>query len=172
MSASVPLQEVTGASRERLEALGLEVADLYRALAHQPAMLAAWLEFSSSLRREPAVSRAIRELMILRSAQLHDARYQWRDHALMAEEAGVTTEQVDGLADWGSSTLFDEKSRCALGFTEEMVKGEVGDATLGDLAVLFSPAERIELILTAGFYCMVPRVLDALRLDTDPEDVP
>lgn len=172
MSASVPLLEVTGAHRKRIEALGLEVADLYRALAHQPAMLGAWLEFSSSLRREPAVSRALRELMILRSAQLHDARYQWRDHVLMAAEAGVSPDQVQGLEDWASSTLFDERSRCALAFTDEMVRGEVSDATLGDLAESFSPAERIELILTAGFYCMVPRVLDALRLEPATEDVP
>jgi alkylhydroperoxidase family enzyme len=135
-------------------------------------MLEAWLEFSSSLRREPTVPRALRELMILRTAQLHDARYQWRDHVRMAAEVGVTPEQEHQLDDWRASTLFDEKSRCALAFTEEMVRGEVSDATLGDLAGLFSPAERIELTLTAGFYCMVPRVLDALRLDTDLEDIP
>jgi len=172
MSATVPMLEVTGAARERIEALGLEVADLYRALAHQPAMLEAWLDFSSSVRREPAVSRALRELIILRSAQIHDARYQWRDHVRMAAEAGVSPEQVDGLEDWASSTLFDEKTRCALAFTEEMVEGEVSEATLGKLADLFNPAERIELILTAGFYCMVPRVLDALRLEPSTEDMP
>ena len=172
MNASVPLLEVTGASRERLEALGLEVADLYRALAHQPAMLEAWLDFSSSLRREPAVSRALRELMILRTAQLHQAPYQWRDHVRMAAEAGVTPEQIDGLEERASSTLYDEKTRCALDLTEDMVRGEVSDATLGELADLFTPAERIELILTAGFYCMVPRVLDALRLQPSSEDIP
>ncbi|MGH8872676.1 MAG: carboxymuconolactone decarboxylase family protein [Acidimicrobiia bacterium] len=172
MSATVPMLEVTGTPRERIEALGLEVADLYRALAHQPAMLEAWLDFSSSLRREPAVSRALRELMILRSAQMHDARYQWRDHVRMAAEAGVGPEQVDGLEDWASSTLFDEKTRCALAFTEEMVRGELSDATLDELVELFTPAERIELILTAGFYCMVPRVLDALRLRPSIEDIP
>jgi alkylhydroperoxidase family enzyme len=170
VSPSVPLVAVPGKARERLESLGVEVADLYRALANQPSLLESWIEFSTSLRRESGTSRAMRELMILRSAQIHDARHQWRDHVRMAAEAGVTDEQIEDLEGWRASSLFDEATRCALAFTEEMVRGDVDDDTLERLADMFTPAERIELTFTAGFYSMVPRVLNALRLEPSTED--
>lgn len=33
-----------------------------------------------------------------------------------------------------------------------------------ELTQHFTDAERVELVLTAGFYAMVPRVLDACRV--------
>jgi alkylhydroperoxidase family enzyme len=45
-----------------------------------------------------------------------------------------------------------------------MIVGSVSDAVLARLEDHFDPKERVELILTAGMYAMVPRVVDALRL--------
>jgi len=127
-----------------------------------------WVRFAWGLRNGSRTPRALRELMILRSAQLQSADYQWNDHTAMARDAGVTGEQVEALGSWPTSDLFDEPSRACLALTDEMVAGQVTEATLGRLAEMFSPEGRVELIVTAGFYCMVPRVLDALRLT--PED--
>jgi len=170
LSVSVPLVPVTGRSRERLRALDASVSDLYRALANQPEYLEAWINFAWALRQRARTSRTLRELMILRSAQIHGAPYQWRDHVRMASEAGVSDDQISALKGWRSSALFDVPTRCALAFTEEMVRGRVKDETLEELAHHFAPDQRIELILTAGFYCMAPRVLDALRLVPTEED--
>jgi alkylhydroperoxidase family enzyme len=108
--------------------------------------------------------------MILRSAQLHGASYQRHVHVRMAREAGVGANEIAALEDWRSSDRFDAPTRCVLAFTEEMVRGRVENETLEELAAHFSPSERIELMATAGFYCMVPRVLDALRLEASDED--
>lgn len=169
MSISVPLVPVAGRPLDRLQALGAGVSDLYRALANQPEFLEAWIDFAWSLRQRAGTSRAIRELMILRSAQMHGSTYQWRDHVVMAAEAGVGDDQISALEDWRSSSLFDLPTCCALAFTEEMVRGRVEDGTLEELAHHFAPDQRIELMVTAGFYCMAPRVLNALRL-TPSED--
>jgi hypothetical protein len=86
----------------------------------------------------------------------------------MARAGGVSEEQIASLASWQSSDRFDEPTRACLALTEEMVAGRVSEETLDRLAQWFSAKDRVELIVTAGLYCMVPRVLDALRLF--PED--
>ena len=165
MTPSVPFEQVTGSPLERLESVGGRVTNLYRLLANHPEILDAWVAFAWSLRRQAETSRAMRELMILRSAQVHGASLQLHDHTLMALAAGASEDQIAELEDWRSSASFDPPTLCALALTEEMIRGRVEDTTLDELAEHFGPAERIELIVTAGFYCMVPRVLDALRLE-------
>jgi alkylhydroperoxidase family enzyme len=159
------LARIFGDLRER----GREPSNLYRTLGHAPRMLAAWVGMAWPLRTEPSVRRGLRELMILRSAQLTGARYEWAHHRDMATAAGVPEAALRALADWRSSDLFDPRERAALAYTEEIVANEVGDGTFEEVRRLFSPAEVIELTLTASFYAGVGRVLRALRVDLESE---
>lgn len=165
MSPSVPLQEVDGDAAELLEQFGAEASDLYRALANNPEILETWIAMAWGLRTRARTPRALRELMILRCAQIQGAAYQWMDHVEMGRDAGVREEQIEALASWETSGMFDQRELRVLELTDSMIAGNVGDEVLADLAEEFDPAERVELIVTAGFYCMVPRVLNALRLE-------
>lgn len=147
-----------------LDSFGAEPSDLYRALANNEVVADLWIRFAWGLRQGSSTPRALRELMILRAAQLQKAQYVSRDHTDMALAAEVSEEQIAALTSWQSSDQFDEPTRACLALIEEMVIGQVSDETLDLFARLFSAEERIELIVTAGLYCMVPRVLDALRL--------
>ncbi|MEO1689677.1 MAG: carboxymuconolactone decarboxylase family protein, partial [Pseudomonadota bacterium] len=93
---------------------GIEVPALYRSLGAAPAMLEAWLAFAWALRREAGTPRALRELVILRGAQVAGAAYEWAHHVPMAREAGVAQARIDALAGWRGSDLFDEAERAAL----------------------------------------------------------
>ncbi len=147
---------------------GREPSNLYRTLGHAPRMLAAWVGLAWPLRAEPSVPRALRELMIMRAAQLTAAEYEWAHHWRMAVAAGVPEAKLLALAGWRSSELFEAAERAALAYTEGIVAHDVGDDVLGEVRHLFSPAEVIELTLTAGFYACVARVLHALRVDLEP----
>jgi 4-carboxymuconolactone decarboxylase len=168
---SLPLVALEGRVAEVVADAGVAPADLYRVLANQPALLEGWVHFSRVLRHEVSTPRALRELMILRSAQVMNASYQWRDHREMARVAGVDDSVITALSDWQASAVFSAEQRCALGLVDAMLAGHVPDEVLADLTGRFSPGDALELILTAGFYCMVPRVLDALRLRAEV-DVP
>jgi 4-carboxymuconolactone decarboxylase len=166
---TVPLVEVPTAIEARLAELGGKPVNLYRALANNPDMLAAWIEFAWAVRQKPATSRRLRELMIVRGAALMDCQYELAHHRLMARRCGVTEAELDALDGWRSAPGFGPAERAALDFMEAMVGGTVPDAVNAELALHFDASERVELALTAGLYCMVPRVLEALRvpLETD-----
>jgi 4-carboxymuconolactone decarboxylase len=79
----------------------------------------------------------------------------------------VPAEKLEQLASWRASDLFDERERAALAYAEEINAGKVSDEAAAALARHFAPAEMVELTLTAAFYAMVPRVLDALRVPVE-----
>lgn len=166
----VPYAEIDPALVEHITTLGGRVLNLYRMLGNHPRMLEAWIDFAYTLRRACTTSRVLRELMILRTAQLAQSDYEWHQHRIMAREAGVPDQKVEELANWRESKLFDARERAALELTEAIVAGRVDDATYARAAKEFSPSEMIELILTASFYCMVPRILDATALTTEGEE--
>jgi 4-carboxymuconolactone decarboxylase len=167
--ARVPLVPMPPAIEARLAELGGRPVNLYRALANNPDMLAAWIEFAWSIRQKPGTPRRLRELMIVHGATLMGCAYELAHHRQMAVRSGVSEAELDALASWREATSFAPAERAALAFMEAMVEGAVPDTVNAELARHFDALERVELTLTAGLYCMVPRIIDALRvpLETD-----
>ena len=162
-----PLRDLQGELAERVAGLGARQVNLYRSLAHTPELLDAWIDWAWALRDRCATPRRLRELMILRTAVVMRSEYEWHQHRVMALDAGVPAEQVAALAAWQVSDLFDDREKAALTLTDAMLSGSVPDAVHDALAREFDDAERVELVLTAGCYAMVPRVLDALRVPVE-----
>src|ERR671919_88249 len=90
----VPLAQFEPALGKRLEELWGAPPNLYRALANHPRLIAAWSDFSKALRHDTRTPRALRELVILRGAQLMRSEYEWAQHLKMARKAGVRHRAV------------------------------------------------------------------------------
>jgi AhpD family alkylhydroperoxidase len=151
-----------------INARGEQPSPLYRTLAHAPRMLAAWASLAWPLRHETSIDGRLRELIVLRIAQLSQAPYQWAYHVRPALSSGLSRDQLSRLAAWRDSDLFDDQERAVLAYTERVAMLAVDDAAYEDLARRFSPQEIIELTLTAAFYANVSRVLQALQIEIDP----
>src|SRR5258708_15078745 len=94
----LPMAEFEPALRKRLEELWGEPPNLYRALGNHPKLAAAWTEFSKTLRHDTSTPRELRELVILRGAQLMRSEYEWAQDLKMARKVGVTAAQIAALA--------------------------------------------------------------------------
>lgn len=152
-----------------VRAQGIEVPALYRSLGAAPAMLEAWLAFAWALRREAGTPRALRELVILRGAQVAGAAYEWAHHVPMAREAGVAQARIDALAGWRGSDLFDEAERAALAAAEEVAEGPAASAeTVAALKAALGDEGAVEILLTASFYVCVARLLHSLGVEVEP----
>jgi 4-carboxymuconolactone decarboxylase len=148
---------------------GAQQVNLYRSLSHAPGLLRAWIDFAWALRGHDTTSRQLRELMILRTAALHHSQYEWHQHRRMAREVGVTEYQVAELEMWRTSDAFGPEERAALALTDAVIAGEVPDDVAEELERHFDHAQRVELTVTAAFYAMVPRVLEALRVPVEDQ---
>ena len=141
--------------------------NLYRALANHAAIVGAWSEFFATLRHRACTPRALRELVILRSAQLARSAYEWGQHLPMARRAGVREEQIAALARWRDAAVFDARERAALALAEAVHAGCVPEAVHAGVREHFDAAQYVELSVTAAAYAMVARVIEALRVEPD-----
>jgi len=155
--------------QKRLDELWGKPVNLYRALGNHGPLTAAWTEFANAIRHESRTPRALRELMILRAAQIARSEYEWAHHLRMARAAGLPEEKIAALAGWRASKLFDAKERAALALTEGVMACKVTDEIHAEVKKHFSDTEFVELSLTAGFYAMVSRMLDAMRVELDAD---
>ena len=168
----IPLETLPDDVARIVAEAGAKQVNLYRALAHAPDLLRAWIEFAWKLREHDKTSRRLRELMILRTAQLHHSEYEWHQHLRMAREAGVTDDEIDLLPAWQITDAFGPADRAALALADAIVAGSVPRAVSDEIDRHFDYGQRIELTVTAAFYSMVPRILNALGVpieDDQPE---
>lgn len=163
-----PADEITAAVFETFRQEGRDPIALYRVLAHSPPMLRAYAGLARGLRYDAATPRALRELMILRTAQLTGSDYEWAHHRAMAAANGVPEEKVHALAAWRSSTLFDRCDRAALRCVEEIHDVALSDEAFAELEREVGVPATIELVLLAAFYEAVARIIQALGLEVEP----
>ena len=164
---AIPLAPLPEDIADRVGQAGAPGVNLYRALAHAPGLLRAWIDFAWALREHCDTPRRLRELVILRTAQCMLSQYEWTQHRFMAAEAGVDEHQVAELAMWRTSPAFTDAERAALALTDALVDGHVPDEVNATIDEHFGPQARVELTLTAAFYCAVPRLLDGLRVPVE-----
>src|SRR5258705_8120468 len=154
----VPMADFEPGLKKRLEELWGTPPNLYRALGNHPKLVAAWTEFSKMLRHDTRTPRALRELVILRGAQLMRSEYEWAQHLKMARKAGVREAQIAALAAWQKSSEFDAREKAAIGLAEAVTQGHVPDDVYAEAMRHFDHQDYVELAVTAAFYSMVGRM--------------
>lgn len=147
--------------------------NVYKLLLHSPPLAAIWLDFVSAARFETALDGRLREIVIVRVAQLNRTAYVFKQHVpqLTAPE-GLSDGECDALADWRKATSFSARERAALVYTDAMTRDvTVPDDVFDALRPHFNERQIVELSVLIGLYNMHTRVLTALRIDPEPHHI-
>lgn len=156
--------------QEDTRSRGGEVINLHLTLGHAPKIAKARRALSGALRREAVTPRVLRELVILRTAQIVRSDYELNQHYPMALKAGLTQQQIDEVARWRGSKLFDDKQRAVLAYVEQLLAaGDVDDATFATLSSHFTPQEIIEISVTATNYYGTGLLTRALKIQVETD---
>ncbi|NNH31795.1 carboxymuconolactone decarboxylase family protein [Rhizobium sp. SEMIA 4085] len=129
--------------------------NVYRTMAHHPALLKAWAPLRQHIVIDNALGAVRSELVILRAAHRMGSPYEWAHHVSRARALGISDTRIsamrgspegeDGLIARAVDALFDA-SRLPLD-----VENEVSDA-MGRQATF-------DLIATVGFYTILGFIL-------------
>jgi alkylhydroperoxidase family enzyme len=163
------MAEFEPALKRRLEELWGTPPNLYRGLGNHPKLAAAWTEFSKTLRYDTRTPRALRELVILRGAQVMRSEYEWAQHLRMARKVGVTEEQIGAVDSFRTSKVFSAQEKAALSLAEAVTLGKVSDEVQAEALKHFDMHDYVELCIVAAFYAMVARMLDAMGIQLEPD---
>ncbi len=144
--------------------------NLYKLLLHSPPLAESWLQMVGAVRWSTELDGALREIVIIRIGIVNKVGYVIAAHVpSYALQEGLTLAQCDALADWQASSLFDERQRAALAYTDAMTRDvDVPDAIAAALRRHFSERQIVEITVLIGTYNMHTRVLQALQVDAEP----
>lgn len=143
--ASTEAQELLGAVEKQL---GM-VPNIFSTLAHSPAALKGYLQFSGAL-AGGKLSPKLREQIALATAGRNHCDYCASAHTLLGGKAGIKKDELD-LNLTGCSN--DDKTSTALKFVTEVIekRGEVDKSAVAELSAAgFSDAEIVEIIAHIG----------------------
>ncbi|KAA1471766.1 hypothetical protein DENSPDRAFT_880745 [Dentipellis sp. KUC8613] len=156
--------------------------DLDGALLNAPLIAQGWNAIARVIRDNNTIPADMRELLILRTAVLNNAAYQWGEHESVGRAAGLTTNHLRtlrlappyaGLADPSSSAAHTLKSTlspqlaAAVDFADWSTGAvRIPQGVYDRLRAHLSNEQMVEAISTVGFYNFVSRFLVGLDLDS------
>jgi alkylhydroperoxidase family enzyme len=154
---------------DRLEAeRGNPVEHIFTAIANVPEVCDAVLHMAMSLRKQTVIDRRLRELAVLTVGLETKSEYEFEHHWNSAVKAGVAREQLEDIANFETSSLFNEQERAIMRYSKEAtVHGEVSDSTWESICGFLDLKQRMELVLTVAWYNCVVRILLPLQIDKE-----
>jgi alkylhydroperoxidase family enzyme len=151
-------------------ARGGRLINIYRLMMHSPALASAWFDLNQAVRYSTQIDGQSREIAVIRVAVLNQVEYVLRAHGpAYALKEGLTSAQVEALADWQRSDLFSDKQRALLAYTDAMTHEiDVPDPVFEEVRTHFTERQTVELTLLISAYNMLTRFLKALKVDPEP----
>ena len=153
---------------QRIVAERGSVLHLYQMLLHSPPLAEGWLGYLTAVRQKLDLPGDLRELVIMRVAQINGAPYEAQQHEPIALKEGVTPAQLAALPAWAGSDAFDAKEKAVLALCDTMTKHvQVPRETLLAVQQHLGERQTVELAATIAAYNMVSRFLEALHIHGD-----
>ena len=143
--------------------------NIFATLAHHPKLLKRWAAFGGTLLFGGSLPPRDRELLILRTAWLCDAEYEWGQHVGIAQTVGVADSEIERVYADPHSAEWSQKDRALLAAVDELHEGfRIGDETWAILAANYDNRQLIEICMVVGQYHMVAFTLNSLGIEPEP----
>lgn len=92
---------------------------------------------------------------------------------MLGQALGLTDAEFDALqGDYRASSLFDEKEKAVLAWSEAMTLNTAKQSGKhwDDLRRLFNDAEIVEISMACALFNMINRLNDSFRTELEPEE--
>ena len=144
------------------------VFNIFRTQAHKPAALKAFLAWGNYILSDAnSLPARERELAILRTGFLCKAGYEWAQHVVIGERAGLTPAEVAAIKQGAAAPNWSVLDAAILTACDELVQNHfVTDPTWAALAPLGDEG-RMDLVYTVGQYTQVSMLLNSAGVQLD-----
>jgi AhpD family alkylhydroperoxidase len=154
-----------------------QVLQTWRAIAHNPPVLAAYLPFVRAVFADGPLDRRIKGLVAIRVSWLNGCRYSVSHRVAAARSAGLPETQILGVAS-PSAEVFSPADLAALCLADELTIGPastpvgvapqaVSPEALAEVRRWFSDPEANDLALTVAVWNMLSRYHRLMAFDLD-----
>lgn len=161
----LPAEELDDQQRELLSGVrvgGAPASNIFATLVRNPGVFRRWLPFGGKLLAGRLPPRD-RELLILRTAVLCHADYEWGQHRLIGQSVGISAAEIERVRSGAGADGWDGFDAALLRAADELHRDScVSDATWATLAERYDERQLIEVPMVVGHYHMVAFTLNTL----------
>lgn len=140
--------------------------DVYRLMAHHPALLRAWQDLRAHVVVDTALGPERSEVVILRTGHRLNAPYEWGHHVSRARRLGMSDARIAALR--GPPEDMAPGDAALARAVDELVAGaRLSPATREAAAALVGDAGLLDLMATVGFYSTLAFLVNSFDLPLD-----
>ncbi len=146
------------------------VPNMFKTLAHTPALALGVAGFLKSLLSDGALPGWYKELVATRLSVLLHSRYAVSAHALSAKQKGASDAQIAAVQADFETGPFTEADKLGFRCAERLHQSaqQLDDLFFAQLKAVYSDSQIVELVATAAAFELFPRLVDGLRIPTTP----
>ncbi len=142
-------------------------------LARHPALMHAFHSFNGHILSSTTLTPRQRELLILRVASLRDAEYEWEQHVILADEAGIDEQEIARVRLGADAPGWSSFDAAMLRAVDELVDDAmVSDATWAALAETMDDQQLMDLVFTVGAYDLLAMAFRSFGIELDADLAP
>jgi alkylhydroperoxidase family enzyme len=160
---------------EQKEMLGKQamrgnVPNVLKTLIHHEKLAKRWLVFAAHILSKSTMTPRDREIAILRTGWLAGSKYEWGQHVLIGQEAGLSMEEINEIKEGSTIGNWPDHERNILKACEELHEHVfLSDETWAGLSSSMTSQQIMDLIFTCGQYRMLAGALNSLGVPLDDD---
>lgn len=145
-----------------------DAGNILATMVRHPDLTRAYLKFNAYLLIDSTLSARVRAVALLRIVHLRGCDYLWSHHVPLAGRAGLTASEIDAIR---HGEVTDDQDRVVVRAVDELNENStISDMTWAELGRHFDDRQRMDLVFTAGGYCLLAIAVNTFGIeDHDPD---
>jgi alkylhydroperoxidase family enzyme len=139
-------------------------------LAQHVELATAYHTFNGHVLFATSLSLRQRELLVLRVAAVRDAEYEWAQHAVLADDVGITEDEVARIREGADADGWSTVDAALLRAVDELVADAcIADETWATLAEDLDTHQLMDLVFTVGAYDLMAMAMRSFGVELDDD---
>src|SRR5262249_32018619 len=121
--------------------------------AHHPELARAYNTFNGHVLFASTLTPRERELLVLRVAAVRDATYEWEQHTVLGEDAGLRRDEIDRVREGPDAAGWSAVDQALLRAVDELIaEARIDDRTWAVLVGEMDAQQLMDVVFTVGAY--------------------
>ena len=144
------------------------VFNVLKTLMHNMPLLDAWNPLAGHIMSNSSLPPRLREIVIMRVGWVTGSEYEWGQHVLMSESAGLDAADHRRIREGADAAGWNDEERALLVATDELLRDTMlSDGAWNDLKAHFDDRQVLDAIFTIGQYNMLAMALNSLGVQRE-----
>lgn len=140
--------------------------NVYRVMAHHPALLQAWENFRDHVVRQSKLTPQQSEIIILRTGHRHRSSYEWAHHVARGLAVGLTRERIDAIR----AIPDTPEDRMLVAAVDALIDdGKIAGPLATKLREALGVPAMLDLMATVGMYTTLAFLIESFDIPIEPE---